>query len=71
MEHKHHTEEEHLEKTAVRSEDPEEPTAEEITTIIKKEAKKEWMLPASILAAALMIRAAFIYSTGSRGVSPL
>lgn len=70
MEHKHHTEEEHLEEVAVTREDPEEVTAEEITRVIKKEEKKEWMLPASIVIAALMISVAFIYATGSRNGAP-
>lgn len=64
MEHKHNTQEEHLEETAIGREDPDESTAEEITRIIKKEEKKEWMLPASILVAAVLISAAFIYSGG-------
>ncbi len=33
---------------------------------VAKEEKREWMLPASILAAAVMISVAFIYATGNR-----
>lgn len=69
MEHKHHTEEEHFENTAVTREDPDETAVEEIARVIKKEEKKEWMLPASILIAALMISIAFVYSGGSNAQS--
>lgn len=40
--------------------------AEEMTRIIKNEQKQEWMLPASIVFAAVMISAAFIYSGGAK-----
>jgi protein-disulfide isomerase len=65
MEHTHHTEEEHLEEMAAKREDPEEATTHEHVRTIKKEDKKEWMLPASILAAAIMISIALIYTTGA------
>ncbi|KKU34919.1 MAG: hypothetical protein UX49_C0032G0006 [Candidatus Wolfebacteria bacterium GW2011_GWC2_46_275] len=39
--------------------------AEEIAQFIKKEEKKEWMLPASIVFAAVVIAAAFVYSSGA------
>lgn len=40
--------------------------AEEMTRVITKEQKQEWMLPASIVFAAIMISAAFIYSGGAK-----
>ncbi|EKD24168.1 MAG: DsbA oxidoreductase [uncultured bacterium] len=44
--------------------------AEEIVKVIKKEEKKEWMLPASIVFAAIVIAAAFIYASGMETSGP-
>ena len=45
---------------------PDQETVKEIETIIKREEKSSWMLPASIVFAAVMISGAFIYSTGAK-----
>src|SRR3989339_1326695 len=42
---------------------------EETVHEIKKEEKKEWMLPASIIFAAIVIGAAFIYASGPIGAT--
>jgi len=44
---------------------------EETVHGIKKEENKEWMLPASIVFAAIVIAAAFIYASGSNGTPPV
>lgn len=43
---------------------------EEVGQVIKQEDKKEWMLPASIVFAAVVIGAAFIYASGP-GAAPV
>lgn len=43
---------------------------EEAGQAIKQENKKEWMLPASIVFAAIVIGAAFIYGSGPGAVAP-
>lgn len=43
---------------------------EEAGQVIKQEEKKEWMLPASIVFAAIVIGAAFIYASGP-GATPI
>lgn len=60
MEHTHEEEKKH------GVEIPDQKTAEVMDEVIKKEQKKEWMLPASIVFAAVVIGAAFIYSTGAK-----
>lgn len=44
---------------------------EEMTQFIQKEEKKEWMLPASIVFASIVIAAAFIYSSGAKNPAPV
>ena len=44
---------------------------DEMEQFIKREEKKEWMLPAAIVFAALVIGAAFIYGSGSRNAAPV
>lgn len=43
---------------------------EAIAKVIKKEEKNGWMLPASIVFAAILISAAFIYASGSKNTIP-
>ena len=41
-------------------------TLDAMKEVVKREEKNSWMLPASIVCAALMISGAFIYSTGAK-----
>lgn len=59
-----------MEKGQLEGKGTDESTIEEMARCIKKEEKKEWMLPASIVFAATVISAAFIYAGGPSSAAP-